>query len=189
MDHGHGGHDDMDMGPKCTMHMLWNTQIEDTCIVFKQWHISSRFVFALSFLAIILISLGYEYLREYQRCVDRRIALALSRSRARGKGSVSGRSTPEQSGPEVEEAGLLSGSPKLSTCTPVPLYPRIFRATLYGVQVFISFFLMLVFMTYNAYLILAVVLGASIGHFVYGAGMNVEAILAGGNDGKGVACH
>ena len=145
-----------------------NTQIEDTCIVFKQWHISSRFVFALSFLAIILISLGYEYLREYQRCVDRRIALALSRSRARGKGSVSGRSTPEQSGPEVEEAGLLSGSPKvsawyvlillllhspnvISSClsTPVPLYPRILRATLYGVQVFISFFLMLVFMTYN----------------------------------------
>ena len=145
-----------------------NTQIEDTCIVFKQWHISSRFVFALSFLAIILISLGYEYLREYQRMVDRRIALALSRSKARGKGSVSGRSTPEQSGLEVEEAGLLSGSPKISawyapvflllrSCnivssylsTPVPLYPRILRATLYGAQVFVSFFLMLVFMTYN----------------------------------------
>lgn len=125
----------MDMGPKCSMHMLWcvrmaclyvshgmyghglhhrNTQIEDTCIVFKQWHISSRFFFALSFLAIILISLGYEYLREYQRMVDRRIALAISR-KTRGKGSVSGRSTPEQSGPEVEEVGLLSGSLKIST--------------------------------------------------------------------------
>jgi hypothetical protein len=91
-----------------------NTQIEDTCIVFKQWHISSHFIFALSFLAIILISLGYEYLREYQRLLDRRIALALSRSKARGKGSVSGRSTPEQSGPEVEEAGLLSGKLKVS---------------------------------------------------------------------------
>jgi copper transporter 1 len=189
MDHGHGGHGDMDMGPKCSMHMLWNTQIVDTCIVFKQWHISSRFFFALSFFAIILISLGYEYLREYQRMVDRGIALALSR-KARGKGSVSGRSTPEQSGPEVEEAGLLSGrSPKISTSTLVPLCPRILRATLYGVQVFISFFLMLVFMTYNAYLILAVVLGAGIGHFVFGAGMNVEAILAGGDSGKGVACH
>jgi len=179
----------MDMGPKCSMHMLWNTQIEDTCIVFKQWHISSRFVFALSFFAIILISLGYEYLREYQRIVDRRIALALSRSKASGKRSVSGRSTPEQSGSEVEETGLLSGSPKVSKRTPVPLYPRILRATLYGIQVFVSFFLMLVFMTYNAYLILAVVVGASIGHFVFGAGLDVEAILAGGDSGKGVACH
>jgi hypothetical protein len=66
---------------------------------------------------------------------------------------------------------------------------------------------MLVFMTYNvgpscrlfwnvclpssqAYLILAVVLGASIGHFVFGAVMDVEAVLAhGGELGKGVACH
>ena len=81
---------------------------------------------------------------------------------------MSGRSTPEQFGPEVEEAGLLSGLPKvpawyvpvllplrspnivlLSLSTPVPLYPRILRATLYGIQVFVSFFLMLVFMTYN----------------------------------------
>jgi copper transporter 1 len=103
-----------------------NTQIEDTCIVFEQWHISSRFVFALSFLAIILISLGYEYLREYQRKLDRRIALTLSRSKARGKGSVSGRSTPEQSGQEVEEAGLLSGLPKASdwygSGTPTPAH-------------------------------------------------------------------
>jgi len=173
------------------MHMLWNTQIEDTCIVFKQWHISSRFIFALSFLAIILISLGYEYLRAYQRSVDRRIALALSSTKGRRKSPVSGRSTPEQSGPDVEVAGLLSGRPKKlsANCTPVPLYPRVFRAVLYGAQVFVSFFLMLVFMTYNAYLILAVVLGASIGHFVFGAALDVDAILAGGDLSKGMACH
>lgn len=136
--HGdNGGHGDMDMGPTCKMHMLWcvvntppidslflstlttrirpphrNTQIEDTCIVFKNWHISSRFVFALSFLAIIFISLGYEYLRAYQRNVDRRIALALCRGKARDKSAVSGRTSPELSGVDVENAGLLSGRPK-----------------------------------------------------------------------------
>jgi copper transporter 1 len=89
-----------------------NTQIEDTCIVFRRWHISSRFVFALSFLAIIGISLGYEYVRAYQRSVDRRIALALCRDKARGKSAVSGRASPELSGPEIESAGLLSGRPK-----------------------------------------------------------------------------
>jgi len=41
----------------------------------------------------------------------------------------------------------------------------------------------------QAYLILAVVLGASIGHFVFGAAMDVDAILAGGDLGKGMACH
>lgn len=190
MDHGHGGHGDMDMGPTCKMQMLWNTQIEDTCIVFRSWHISSRFIFALSFVAVIVISVGYEYLRAYQRNVDRRIALALCRGKARDKSAVSGRISPELSGEDVENAGLLSGCPKkLSALTPVPFYPRTLRATLYGAQVFVSFFLMLVFMTYNAYLILAVVLGASIGHFVFGAVMDVEAVLAGGELGKGMACH
>jgi len=89
-----------------------NTQIEDTCIVFRNWHISSRFVFALSFLAIIFISLGYEYLRAYQRNVDRRIALVLSCGKARDKSAVSGRTSPELSGVDVENAGLLSGCPK-----------------------------------------------------------------------------
>jgi solute carrier family 31 (copper transporter), member 1 len=86
----------------------------------------------------------------------------------------------------------------------VPFYPRILRAVIYGVQVFISFFLMLVFMTYNvrlsystfpnvadllqAYLIFAVVLGAGIGHFVFGAAMEVEAVLAGVDLGKGLSC-
>lgn len=180
----------MDKGPTCSVHMLWNTQIEDTCIVFKQWHISSRFVFALSFLAIIFISLGYEYLRAYQRSVDWRIAQALSRGKGRDKGSVSGRSSPELSGQDFEAAGLLSGRPKkLAAGTPVPFYPRVLRATLYGIQIFVSFFLMLVFMTYNAYLILAVVLGAATGHFVFGAEMDVEVVLGGGSVGRGMACH
>jgi solute carrier family 31 (copper transporter), member 1 len=90
-----------------------NTQIKDTCIVFRQWHISSHFVFVLSFIAIIFISLGYEYLRAYQRSVDRRIVLALSRGKGRDKGVASGRSSPsELSGADVEDAGLLSGRRK-----------------------------------------------------------------------------
>jgi copper transporter 1 len=89
-----------------------NTQIEDTCIVFRQWHISSSFVFAISCLVVIFISLGYEYIRAYQRNVDRRIALALCRGKARGSGAVSGRTSPGPSGEDVEGAGLLSGSPK-----------------------------------------------------------------------------
>jgi copper transporter 1 len=89
-----------------------NTQIEDTCIVFRQWHISSHFIFALSFIAIILISLGYEYLRAYQRSVDRRIAQALSRGKGRDRSAVSGRSSPELHSSDVEDAGLLSGRRK-----------------------------------------------------------------------------
>jgi copper transporter 1 len=92
--------------------------------------------------------------------------------------------------------------------TPVPLVARSVRAILYGASVFLSFFLMLVFMTYNvrrpfssvlthsthplilqAYLILAVVIGAALGHFIFGDTINVESVLSGAADGKGMACH
>lgn len=71
---------------------------------------------------------------------------------------------------------------------------------------FLSFFLMLVFMTYNvswitsylvcvlraiiqAYLILATVIGAALGHFIFSSHMNIDVVLYGGGENKGMACH
>jgi copper transporter 1 len=81
-----------------------------------------------------------------------------------------------------------------------PLY-RALRAVLYGASVGLSFFLMLVFMTYNvcltayfldtdrfvcaqAYLIFAVILGAAVGHYILGG-----TIEPSGPADKGMACH
>ena len=41
----------------------------------------------------------------------------------------------------------------------------------------------------QAYLIFATVLGAAIGHFVFSANMDIDAVLSGGAGGKGMACH
>ena len=114
---GHGGHDmpGMPAQPKCSMNMLWNTQVADTCVVFRTWHVSGPATLALSCAAVVALGVLYEYLRVAQRGVDRRIAATLS---AQGKGkaaavragvgaSVSGRDSPEM---DSEEAGLLTGS-------------------------------------------------------------------------------
>ncbi|EIW62651.1 Ctr-domain-containing protein [Trametes versicolor FP-101664 SS1] len=199
-DHGgHGGHDmpGMPAGPTCSMNMLWNTQIADTCIVFRSWHISSTTAFVFSCAVVVGLGVLYEWLRAAQRTLDRRIAATLSAqgkgkaaaaSTSRGEGSVSGRNSPEW---ESEEAGLLTGSlvTKARAGTALPVSARISRAVLYGASVFLSFFLMLVFMTYNAYLILATVVGAALGNFIFSTHMDIDAVLAGGADGKGMACH
>lgn len=103
----HGG---MDMS-RCAMNMIWNTQIIDTCIVFDWWHIRSNAGFALSFFIIVLLGIAYEYLRELQRAVDRRIALAMKVSRG-----AAGRSRSEERDVSVsseeaayQEEGLLTG--------------------------------------------------------------------------------
>lgn len=171
---------------KCSMNMLWNTQIADTCIVFRSWHVSSTASLVGSCIAIMALGVFYEYLRAFQKSFDNRIALALVAS---GKGKTraprSGRSSPDD-----EDAGLLSGRQIFripSTGTPVPFFLRVVRAALYGATVFLSFFLMLVFMTYNAYLISATVFGAALGHFIFGGTINIDALLS--QESKGMACH
>lgn len=44
------------------------------------------------------------------------------------------------------------------------------RSFIYATLVAISFWLMLVFMTYNGYLMIATITGAGFGHFVFGQG-------------------
>jgi hypothetical protein len=41
----------------------------------------------------------------------------------------------------------------------------------------------------QAYLIIAVVVGASLGHYIFGATMDVDSILNDASGGKGMACH
>jgi len=169
---------------KCSMNMLWNTQIVDTCIVFRSWHVSSTASLIGSCIAIMALGVFYEYLRAFSKSLDTRIALSLVAS-GKGKRTSSGRSSPSD-----EDAGLLTGRRMFkipSTGTPVPFLLRALRAALYGATVFLSFFLMLVFMTYNAYLIFATVFGAALGHFIFGATINIDALLS--EEAKGMACH
>ncbi|KAF8893415.1 Ctr copper transporter [Infundibulicybe gibba] len=181
----------MPMGPKCDMHMLWNTQIIDTCIVFKSWHIGSNFTFVVSCLAIVALGVFYEYLCSLQKRVDRIVAFSLSskdKARMPASRNRSGASTPDG---DLEEFGLLTGlrmSRVQGNVMRVPPMWRVIRMLLYGATVFLSFFLMLVFMTFNAYLIIAVVAGASIGHYIFGITMNVDAVLS-DVGGRGMACH
>ncbi|KIJ67748.1 hypothetical protein HYDPIDRAFT_83522 [Hydnomerulius pinastri MD-312] len=172
----HGGHGDHAM---CSMNMLWNTQIIDTCIVFSSWHIRSNAQFLVSLVVIVLLGVLYEYLRVSSQAVDARIAAKLSKGK-RTASPASGRSTPERG----EDTGLLSGRRMKRDGVPVPTHFRALRAVMYGASVFLSFFLMLVFMTYNAYLIFAVVAGAAIGHYTFGAHVDFDA-----TGGKGMSCH
>ncbi|KAJ4523012.1 copper transpport protein [Exophiala dermatitidis] len=56
----------------------------------------------------------------------------------------------------------------------------IIKAALYAVQVFYSFFIMLLFMTYNGWVMLAVAVGAFIGYLTFGDNLTST---------KSVACH
>lgn len=61
---------------------------------------------------------------------------------------------------------------------------KLYNSCLYGLQVGYSFMLMLVFMTYNGWLMIAVVLGAIWGHYSWGSHVKTLA-----EDIPAMACH
>lgn len=103
----HGGRDGQ--MPMCAMHMLWNTQVIDTCIIFKSWHIHTHFQFVVSLLVIVLLGVLYEYLRVFQRRVDDHITTKYGKGkRSASPPSASGRSTPERGARADEAVSLLN---------------------------------------------------------------------------------
>jgi len=56
---------------------------------------------------------------------------------------------------------------------------KVVKAAFYALQVFYSFFIMLLFMTYNGWIMLAVAVGAFVGYLAFGSGAVT----------KSAACH
>ncbi|CAD6590795.1 MAG: hypothetical protein TREMPRED_005882, partial [Tremellales sp. Tagirdzhanova-0007] len=72
--------------------------------------------------------------------------------------------------------------------TTLSFQARIMRAGLYACSVALSYWLMLVAMTYNTFLFGSIILGAFLGHVIYEGSMDVGSVLAGAGT-KGLACH
>jgi copper transporter 1 len=137
MEHGGHGGDSVPTMPRCKMYMLWlvspivrpdnrsylsnrNSDIIDTCVVFRWWHVRSYTTFVLTLLAIALLGVLYEYLRVFQRKLDFHIIQSLSAFKSKGASRGRDRSNSPRGGEErttsnafgednLEEVGLLSG--------------------------------------------------------------------------------
>ncbi|KAJ5059884.1 Ctr copper transporter family-domain-containing protein [Bipolaris maydis] len=159
MDHGHMDHGHMDHGmpgmggdgPKCNMNMLFTWDTTDLCIVFPSWHISGTGSLIFSLLAVVLLTAGYEAIREMSRRYESYAKGLLEGPR--GRNGNAGRGSGQQ--------------------------VKMIKAALYAVQVFYSFFIMLLFMTYNGWIMLAVAVGAFVGYIMFSESSST----------KSVACH
>lgn len=73
MDHGHSDHSMPGMPgmggdePMCNMNMLFTWDTTNLCIIFRGWRIDGTLSLILSLLAIVLLTAGYEAVREMSR--------------------------------------------------------------------------------------------------------------------------
>ncbi|KAI6827713.1 hypothetical protein KC340_g5428 [Hortaea werneckii] len=68
---------------------------------------------------------------------------------------------------EARQAERIESSPR-NTAEAEEKKGKVVKAALYGIQVFYSFFIMLLFMTYNGWIMLAVGFGAFFGYLIFG---------------------
>jgi len=167
MDRSHG-HNGMDMGDSamCSMNMLFTWDTTNLCIVFRQWHITSTTSLIFSLLGVVLLAAGYELVRE----ISRRYELSQQQQLE---------SIPPQEHTTEEERRSLLLPGRISPRDREAKKGKVIKAALYAVQVFYSFFIMLLFMTYNGWVMLAVAVGAFFGYLFFSNASST----------KSVACH
>jgi len=185
--HADMGHGDMDMGDRCQMNMLFTLSSKNLCIIFRQWHVRGTFSLLLSLLAIVLLTAGYEGVRELTRRYESSGTVTLKGLRPPSYSAISTGSeiadNPDNPNPNSFSdlvAGDESGSLLVAAGNGRSARARkIVLAGLYAVQVFYSFFIMLLFMTYNGWVMLSVAVGAFVGYMLF----------EGSTATKSVVCH
>uniref|UniRef100_A0A023FC90 Copper transport protein n=1 Tax=Amblyomma cajennense TaxID=34607 RepID=A0A023FC90_AMBCJ len=140
-------HGSMDMH----MAMYFHTGFSET-ILFKDWAVSSVAGMVGSVVGVFFMAALYEALKYFREHLFRLHFSSMSYSSV----SVMG-----QDGRTLTEVHQIVRNRIVS-------WPHLLQTFLHMVQMVISYFLMLIFMTYNVWLCLGVILGAGFGYFVFG---------------------
>jgi copper transporter 1 len=163
MDHSamHADTMPMDGHARCSMNMLFTWNYQNVCVVFRQWHISSPLSLIISLLGIVAIVAGYEALREAIRQFEARTA---KRIEGAPRAVDDGDDEPEN----VAETTPFFAGRAGHNRDDAARRAHVIKAVLYGVQNFYAFMIMLIFMTYNGWIMIAVSVGAGLGYLVFG---------------------
>ncbi|XP_022239316.1 high affinity copper uptake protein 1-like isoform X2 [Limulus polyphemus] len=134
------------------MQMYFTAGVEVT-ILFKQWHVTTVGGLIGSAIGIFILAMLYEGLKFFREHLYRRNASTIQYATV----AVTGQSG--SSG--VTEIQKVTRNKMMS-------FPHLIQTLLHVVQFVISYFLMLMFMTYNVWVCIAIALGAGAGFFLFG---------------------
>lgn len=169
-----GSHGPPTMGPTMDhgMKMFFHFSLGDTCL-FEGWKLNEADDMIIACMVFFLIAVAYEGLKSYREFLIKRDRLrrrAFPISVIGGGGDLAYRTSNGTTEPAIPNNG--GGSPPIATVTRTPdslmfSTPHAIQTLLHMVQVLISYVLMLVLMTFNAYLCISIVLGAGLGYFAF----------------------
>ncbi|XP_068067673.1 high affinity copper uptake protein 1 isoform X1 [Anomalospiza imberbis] len=141
---GHG-HDMMMMA------MTFHFSCENVPLLFSGLTINSPGEMAGAFVAVFFLAMFYEGLKIARECLLRKSQVSIR---------YNSMPVPGPNGTILMETHKTVGQQMLSL-------PHLLQTVLHIIQVVVSYFLMLIFMTYNGYLCIAVAAGAGTGYFFF----------------------
>uniref|UniRef100_A0A8C3QYS4 Copper transport protein n=2 Tax=Timaliidae TaxID=9173 RepID=A0A8C3QYS4_9PASS len=142
--HSHGS--DMMM-----MAMTFHFSYENVPLLFSGLTINSPGEMAGAFVAVFFLAMFYEGLKIARECLLRKSQVSIR---------YNSMPVPGPNGTILMETHKTVGQQMLSL-------PHLLQTVLHIIQVVVSYFLMLIFMTYNGYLCIAVAAGAGTGYFFF----------------------
>ncbi|KAK6948958.1 hypothetical protein Daesc_009030 [Daldinia eschscholtzii] len=171
---GMGSDMDMDMdmgmgGDNCQINMLWNWYTVDACFISSSWHITSKGMFAGSCIGVILLAILLEFLR---RSVKEYDSYLIRKNVSNGLVSVASHDDHENDRASPKPGQISAGGlPSVNSASGNGYRPKLFeqaiRAFLHTAQFVVAYFLMLLAMYYNGYIIICIFIGAFIGSFIF----------------------
>ncbi|KAK8099585.1 uncharacterized protein PG998_012826 [Apiospora kogelbergensis] len=166
-----GGMDHGGMGGGCKISMLWNWNTVDSCFISSSWHVTSSGMFAGTCVGVLLLAMALELLRravkEYDRFLVRQRGaqtaaagvVHVAQQRGGKPSSSSGSSRVAEAGPGCAAAGPPRFRPNA--------LQQAVRALLHTMQFAVAYFVMLLAMYYNGYIIICIFIGAFVGAFIF----------------------
>jgi copper transporter 1 len=133
----------------------------------RSWRVKSQAAFAGSCIGVILLVIILEFLRRAGKEYDRYIVANHSKTLQSAASSASSVDGPSGNIKQLTTTAIAS------PVVPAPRFrPNIlqqaFRALLHTLQFAVAYFVMLLAMYYNGYIIICIFIGAYIGYFIFG---------------------
>ncbi|KIW25042.1 uncharacterized protein PV07_10715 [Cladophialophora immunda] len=166
-------------GSSCKISMTWNWYTVGACFISKSWQVTSGGIFALSCIGVILLVISLEFLRRVQREYDGWIrrtdqktsAIATATRHSENGASASYEQVPDSSRKTTTMTGASLPERPLLRRRPVDrmtlLQRQFVRSLIHMVQFGVAYFVMLLAMYYNGYIIICIIIGAFLGCFIF----------------------
>ncbi|EMG45823.1 hypothetical protein G210_3967 [Candida maltosa Xu316] len=158
-----------DMEAQCKVSMFWNWYTTDSCFISQSWHVKTHGHFVATCLGSFFLVVFLQWLHRFNKELD----LAISKKPQfkmyfKDDGELADSDTLEFETPNTKNPFLVALSHTwLFKRGNVSFFEHFIRCVLYVIEWGLAYFVMLMFMYYNGFVIISCLIGAFVGRFLF----------------------